>query len=213
MSRPRIIVADDHAVFAEGVRHLLAQDFDVVRMVRDGETLLTACRELRPAVVLTDISMPKASGLEAAHRLLTEFPALKIIVVTMHDDLEHVLAALDEGVCGYVLKSAAADELPAAVRSVLAGNIHLSPELNEKVLRARREEGQRGVASSRSLSERQREVLRLLAAGASAKEAAATLRLSVKTVEYHKYKAMKQLRIDTSAGLVRYAIQTGIASG
>lgn len=211
MIKPRVVIADDHAILAEGVRRLLEQDFDIVRVVSDGEALVAACRELRPALVLADVSMPKLSGIEAARRILMDLPAIKIVMLTMHDDLDHVLAALDEGVSGYVLKTAPPEEIIAAVRDALSGTIHLSPAINAEVLRARRT-GQ-GPAGPRALSEKQREVLRLLAGGASAKEAAASLQLSVKTVEYHKYKAMKQLRIKSSAGLVRYAIQTGIASG
>jgi DNA-binding NarL/FixJ family response regulator len=211
MIKPRVVIADDHAVLADGVRRLLEQDFDVVRVVSDGEALVAACRELRPALVLADVSMPRLSGIEAARRLLAELPAIKIVILTMHDDLDHVLAALDEGVSGYVLKTSPAEEIIAAVREALCGSIHLSPAINTEVLRARRSAGQ--SSGPRGLSEKQREVLRLLAGGASAKEAAATLQLSVKTVEYHKYKAMKQLRIKTSAGLVRYALQTGIAAG
>ena len=212
MNRPRIIIADDHAVFAEGVRRLLEPEFDVVRLVHDGDALLAACRDLHPALVLVDISMPRVSGIEAAHRLLPHFPALKVVILTMHDDLSYVLAALDEGVSGYVLKTAAAEEMVSAVRCALSGGIHLSPTINAEVLRARREAARGGQAPTRSLTNKQRDVLRLLAGGASAKEAAAALGLSVKTVEYHKYKAMKQLRISTSAGLVRYAIQSGIAA-
>jgi DNA-binding NarL/FixJ family response regulator len=213
MMRPRVIVADDHAVFAEGVRRLLEPEFDVVRLVHDGEALLAACRELRPALVLADISMPRVSGIEAARRLLAEFPALKILMLTMHDDLSYVLAAMDEGVSGYVLKTSSGKEVISAARTALAGSIALSPSVNAQVLRARREAARPGSAPPRNLSDKQRNVLRLLAAGASAKEAAASLQLSVKTIEYHKYKAMRQLRIPTSAGLVRYAIQTGIAAG
>lgn len=213
MTRPRIIIADDHAVFAEGLRRLLEPEFDVVRVVHDGEALIGACKELRPALVLSDISMPRISGIEAAHRLLEQYPAMKVVMLSMHDDVSYVLAALDEGVTGYVLKTAPAEELLSAVRCALTGGMHLSPKVNAEVLRARREAARRGPTLPRSLSDKQRDVLRLLAGGASAKEAAASLRLSVKTVEYHKYKAMKQLRIPTSAGLVRYAIQTGIAAG
>jgi DNA-binding NarL/FixJ family response regulator len=211
MIKPRVVIADDHAILAEGVRRLLEQDFDVVRVVSDGEALVAACRELRPALVLADVSMPKLSGIEAARRLLSELPAIRIVILTMHDDLDHVLAALEEGVSGYVLKTAAPEEIIAAVREALSGSIYLSPAINAEVLRARRTGD--NPSGTRGLSEKQREVLRLLAGGASAKEAAASLQLSVKTVEYHKYKAMKQLRIKTSAGLVRYAIQTGIAAG
>jgi DNA-binding NarL/FixJ family response regulator len=211
MTNHRVVIADDHTVFAEGIRRLLEPEFDVVRIVHDGEALLSACRELRPAVVLTDISMPRVTGIEAARRLLTEFPALKVVFLTMHDELSYVLAALDEGASGYLLKTASAEELGSAIRRVLSGGIHLSHSINSEVIRARREAGRQVGGSARNLSDKQRDVLRLLAAGASAKEAAASLRLSVKTVEYHKYKAMKQLRITTSAGLVRYALHSGIA--
>jgi DNA-binding NarL/FixJ family response regulator len=127
MIRARVLIADDHVVTAQGVRRLLEPEFDVVRMVHDGESLLAACRELRPLVALVDVSLPRISGIEAAHRLLTEFPALKIVMFTMHDELSYVLAALDEGVSGYVLKSASAEELISALRTVLGGGIALSP--------------------------------------------------------------------------------------
>jgi DNA-binding NarL/FixJ family response regulator len=212
MTRARVVIADDHALFAEGVRRLLEPEFDVVRLVSDGDALVQACRELRPSLVLADISMPRVSGIEAAHRLLAEFPALKVVMMSMHEDLSYILAALDEGVSGYIFKTGTGEELLSAVRTALAGGIAVSPGVNAEVLRARREAARGGPTPPRNLSDKQREVLALLAAGKSAKEIAASLDLSVKTVEYHKYKAMKVLRIPTSAGLVRYAVQTGIAA-
>jgi DNA-binding NarL/FixJ family response regulator len=213
MNRPRIVIADDHVMFAEGLKRLLEGEFDVLRLVPDGEQLIAACRELRPALALADISMPRMSGIEAARRLSRECPGVRVILLTMHDELSYVLAALDEGVSGFVLKTAPPGELPTAIRCVLAGGIHLSPTVNAEVIRARRDTGRRQGTEARPLSERQRAVVRMLAMGASAKEVAAALRLSVKTVEYHKYRSMKQLNIDTSAGLVRYAVQSGIAAG
>jgi DNA-binding NarL/FixJ family response regulator len=212
VTRPRIVIADDHAVFADGVRRLLEPEFEVLRLVHDGESLLDACRVLRPALALVDISMPRISGIEAAHRLLSDFPALKVVVLSMHDDLTYVLAALDEGVSGYVLKTTTGEQLLAALRTALSGGIALSPGISAEVLRARREAGRRGAVQPRRLSDKQREVLALLAEGKSAKEVAADLGLSVKTVEYHKYKAMRLLHITTSAGLVRYAVENGLAA-
>ena len=212
MNRARIVIADDHPLFGEGLRRLLEPEFDVVRLVADGESLLQACRELRPALALADISMPRISGIEAARRLRAELPALRVIILSMHEELSYVLAALDEGVSGYILKTGSREELVSAVRTALSGGITLSPTINAAVLRARREAGPQGASPSHDLSDTQREVLRLLAGGKSAKEVASSLGLSVKTVEYHKYRAMKLLRIPTSAGLVRYAVQTGIAA-
>lgn len=209
MNRARLVIADDHVVFAEGLRRILEPEFDVLRLVPDGEALVAACRELRPALALADISMPRVSGIEAARRLAKECPGVKIVLLTMHDELSFVLAALDEGVSGFLLKTAPATELLEALRVVLAGGVYLNPAMNAEVLRARRADP--APAAQRRLSERQRAVVRMIAMGASAKEVATALGMSVKTVEYHKYRTMKQLRIPTSAGLVRYAIQTGIA--
>jgi DNA-binding NarL/FixJ family response regulator len=156
--------------------------------------------------------MPRTRAIEAAHRLLADFPGLKVVILSMHDEMSYVMAALDEGVSGYVLKSGSAEQLISAVRTAMTGAIALSPSVSAEVLKARREAARRGPTLPRSLSDKQREVLALLAAGKSAKEVAVAMRLSVKTIEYHKYKAMKVLRIPTSAGLVRYAVQTGIAA-
>jgi DNA-binding NarL/FixJ family response regulator len=211
VNRPRLVIADDHAVLAEGLRRLLEPEYEVLRLVADGESLVAACRELRPSIALADISMPRVSGIEATRRLAAECPGVRVVLLTMHDELSYALAALDEGASGFVLKTAPPGEVLDALRTVLAGGIYLSPTMNAEVLRARRAREGGGAAPRRALTERQRSVIRLLAMGSSAKEVATSLRMSVKTVEYHKYRTMKQLRITTSAGLVRYAIESGIA--
>ena len=211
MKNPRIIVADDHRIFAEGLKRLLKPEYEIVAIVHDGHDLVTAARELKPDVILADISMPGLNGIEAARKIMDTGVDAKIILLTMHQDVTYATTALDEGVDGYILKHAEPRELLAAIREVLKGHLYVAPSMAGEVFSNRSRSGA-NRKSQFKLTSRQQEILRQLAAGKIAKEISANLGLSPKTVEYHKYRMMQQLDIRTGAELIRYAIQHGFAS-
>ena len=209
MTRPRVILADDHRIFSEGLTKLLQGDYEVVAAVEDGQTLVAAVREHRPDVVIADISMPGLNGIEAARQILEDNEDAAIVLLTMHADETYAIAALEAGVLGYVLKHAGPEELLRALSNALRGRVYVAPAIAADVFRARR----RGLAESKpGLTARQREILRLLAQGLLAKQIAAELGLSRKTVEYHKYRMMDLLGMQTTAELIQYAFKHGITS-
>jgi DNA-binding NarL/FixJ family response regulator len=216
MPRATVLLADDHAVVAEGLASLLRTEFTVVGTVTDGTQLLEAARQFRPDVILTDLSMPGVSGLDALRRLKVDGPAgtagsnaPKVIVLTMHADVDLAAEALRAGASGFILKHAAGTELVAAIRAVLQGKTYLTPGLAPDVLAALAEPG---ASYSAKLTPRQREVVRLLADGRTMKEVAATLGLSPRTVETHKYQVMATLGLASTAALIRYAIEHGLTT-
>jgi DNA-binding NarL/FixJ family response regulator len=204
MRPARLVLADDHALVLAGLRKLLEPEFEVVAAVEDGRALVEAVVRLRPDVVLLDISMPLLNGLEAARQLKERAPESKLIFVTMHADVDYVAEAMRAGASGYLLKRSAAGELVAAIRRVLDGGAYVTPL-------AHRASGVRG-RSPGGLTARQREVLQLVAEGRSTKEIAAILRVSVKTVEFHRSALASRLGLRTTAELTRYALERGIIS-
>jgi len=211
VKRPRIILADDHRIFAEGLKRLLEPDYEIVAMVDDGKELVATAAEFPAEVILVDISMPGLNGIEAARQIIESNRDAKIILLTMHDEVTYVTTALDAGVRGYVLKQAEPSELLAAIKEVLKGSVYVSPSLASQVLCARRE-GDSNQPPTIRLQPRQREILRLLAEGKTAKEIATNLHLTAKTIEYHKYQIMLKLNVQTSAQLIQYAVKHGISS-
>ncbi len=205
MSRPRLLLADDHVILAEGLKRLLAEDFELVGFVEDGRELLAAAKRLVPDVVVADISMPHMNGLEAIARLKRDRPELAVVVLTMHQNPAYVRRALDAGAAGYVVKHAASVELVMAIRAALRGHTFISPSIASEVIDAR-EEGKT------ALTPRQREILQLLAEGRSAKQIAEALAISPRTVEFHKYQLMEAHGLRHSAELVHFAIRHGIAT-
>lgn len=203
-ARPRILLAEDHLLVREGLRHLLGERVEVVGSVGDGRSLLAVVEETRPDVVLLDISMPQLNGFDAAQQLRKAAPNTKVIFVTMHEDPAYVQAALRAGASGYVVKSAASAELLAAIDAAVVGGKYVSPQL------AAADDGQgRGLADG-GLTTRQREVLQLVAEGRTAREIAEVLSVSRKTVEFHKASIMRQLGLRTTAELTRYALDHGL---
>ncbi len=198
-------------MFAEGLKRLLEPDYEIVAMVEDGKDLVATVAETPADLILVDISMPGLNGIEAARQIIESNRDAKIILLTMHDEVTYVTTALDEGVRGYVLKQAEPRELLAAIKQVLKGSVYVSPSLAGKVLSSRRMGGSNQPPTSR-LQPRQREILRLLAEGKTAKEIAAHLHLTPKTIEYHKYQIMLKLHVKTSAQLIQYAVKHGISS-
>lgn len=204
MSKIRVLLAEDHVMVREGLRQLLAERVDVVGTVGDGRSLLAASEQLRPDVVLLDISMPQLNGFDAAQHLRRASPHVRVIFVTMHVDPAYVEAALRTGACGYVVKSAASSELLTALDAALRGEIYLSPQVADV------RPDPIGRLRTGPLTPRQREVLQLVAEGRTAREIGALLAVSRKTIEYHKGSIMRLLDIHTTADLTRYALDHGL---
>jgi DNA-binding NarL/FixJ family response regulator len=213
MSKPRILIADDHKIFAEGLKRLLGEDFEITGVVEDGRQLVDAAEKLRPDAVVVDISMPLLNGIDAVRRVKKVHPEIKVVFLTMHPDVAYAVSAFKEGASGYVLKNSAPDELITAIREGLKGRTYVTPLIAGKLLRTYQSGSQPGTETDGSprLSSRQREVLQLLAEGHSAKGIATILNISAKTVEYHKYRMMEDLGAKTTAELIRFAVKRGIA--
>ncbi|HQR19255.1 MAG TPA: response regulator transcription factor [Burkholderiaceae bacterium] len=211
MKRPRVLLAEDHRIVAEGLKSLLAADFDLVGVVEDGRALIETAGRLRPDVIVADISMPELNGIEALEALRRDGLEIPVVFLTMHRDVAYARRALESGAAGYVLKHSAASELLQGVRAALDGGTYVSPALAGKVFEAMKA-GPAGAPDPVSrLTPRQREVLQLLARGLSAKEVAAKVDISPRTVEFHKYQMMEALGAKSSAELIRLAIRHGIA--
>jgi DNA-binding NarL/FixJ family response regulator len=198
-----VLLADDHPLFLEGVRRLIEADYDVVGTVADGKALVAAAERLKPDVIVADISMPLMNGLAAAQIIRKTVPTAKFIVLSVHADRSYAREAFRAGVRGFVSKADAASELLSSIKRVLDGRTYVTPTINPDLPVA--------VKESKRLTLRQLEILRLVAEGYQNKEIAETLKISVKTVEFHKTRIMTELDIHTSAGLTRYAIDHGIA--
>ena len=206
----RVLLADDHAIVLEGLRHILEPDFEIVGEVADGRSLVSVALVYRPEIIITAISLPLLNGIEAAREIRKINRKVKIIFLTMHADPSYAVEALDAGGSAYILKSAAVAEILVAIREVLNGRVYVSPSINKEVLRVQMERTGRRDEAQTGLTPRQREVLRLLAEGKSLKEVAAALKISVKTVEFHKYRIMNQLGIRTNAEMTKYAVKVGV---
>lgn len=208
---PTILLADDHVLVAQGIQKLLEPEFQLVKIVPDGRALLKAVEECSPDVIIVDISLPLLNGLDASRQILKHNAAIKIIVLTMHSEASFVTEALRIGVSGYVLKQSVGSELLQALKEVLNGNTFVSPIVAEGLHShddETTEEPSAGFAHALSL--RQREVLQLVAEGKSIKEVAAVLNVSIKTVEFHKTRIMRQLGMRSAAQLTKYAIANGL---
>ena len=212
MNRPRILLADDHRMMAEGLKTLLAPESELVGVVQDGLALIDAARKLRPDLVVVDITMPRLNGLDAVAQLKKEYPRLKFVFLTMHQEAAYARRALDAGASGYVLKHSAPEELVTAVRAALAGKTYLTPSLAGEVLHEIKRDPKASGDPVASLTRRQREVLQLFAEGRSAKEIAGLLSISSRTVEFHKYQLMETLGLRNNTELTHFAIKHGIVS-
>jgi DNA-binding NarL/FixJ family response regulator len=210
VKRPRVLLADDHRIVAEGLRGLLEPEFEVVAVVEDGKALLEAARSLQPEVVVADITMPLINGIEVTSRLAKEQPGVKVVILTMHREEAYARRALEAGAAGYVLKIAAPGELILAIRAALSGKVFVTPELAGELAGVAGRRRQDVADPGASLTPRQREILQLLAAGKTAKEVGAVLGISARTVESHKYEIMRAVGVRTSAELVHFAIRNGI---
>jgi len=209
MSRPRVLLADDHRIVTEGLKGLLEPEFELVGIVEDGRALLAAAEKLRPDVIVADISMPLLNGIDAVRKIKKAHEEIKVVFLTMHPDVTYAVSAFEAGASGYVLKHSAPTELVTAIRSALRGKTFVTPLLAGELMQLAKEgTGQRDELTS--LTPRQREILQLIAEGHSAKEIATVLTISSRTVEYHKYRIMKDLGLKSAAELVHYAVKHGI---
>jgi DNA-binding NarL/FixJ family response regulator len=200
---PRIVIADDHCMVAEGIERLLVDDFELLEVAGDGEALLSAVRRLSPDVVISDISMPRKNGLDVLKQLRAEGSKVPFIFLTMHAEPALAAAVMRAGANGYVLKYAAGKDLVAAVRQVLGGGIYVTPSLGARYLSSQLQE-------IHNLTAKQREVLRLVGRGLRSKQIAADLGLSVRTVEAHKYTMMQILGVHSTLELVRRSEELGL---
>jgi DNA-binding NarL/FixJ family response regulator len=204
--RTRVLIADDHRLVAEGCERMLEAEFDVVGVVFDGRAVIEFARKLRPDVVVLDISMPQCNGLDAGEQIKNQNSSTKIVYLTMHTEPEIVAEAFRRGGSGYVLKQSDAEELAIALRKVIRGESYLAPSITSDTMDFLLRSTTTPPEPKR-LSPRRREILQLLVEGNSMKEIAWILKLKPGTVAFHKYQIMNFLGIDTTAGLVEYAIR------
>lgn len=212
MSTLRIFLADDHVVLREGLRSLVnaQSDMMVVGEAGNGRTALQQAREIQPDVVIMDVSMPDLNGIQVTERLKRSCQKIMVLILTAHDDGGYLRQLLEVGASGYVLKKAAADDLIKAIRVVSAGGVYLDPSLAGKVVGGYLgKRGLRNNSARNEISERESEVLRLVAWGYTNKEVAGYLRISVKTVETHKANLMQKLDLKSRVEIVRYALRQG----
>jgi DNA-binding NarL/FixJ family response regulator len=211
MNRQTVLLADDHPTILEGLRRILSgPELEIAGAVHDGLELIRSAAELRPDLIVADISMPRLNGLDAIKQIRKVDKHVKFIVLTMHPDVSYAVEALSAGVAGYVLKTSAGNELREAVREALRGGTYVAKAIAEKVRDELSSRRQRKAAGA--LTPRQREILQMLAEGRSAKQIAAAVHISPRTVEFHKYRIMKALGAGTAAELVRHAIRQGLVT-
>ena len=211
MARVKILLADDHTLFCDLLRELLQPEYEVVGIVSDGRALLKAAEALRPDVVLLDIGMPSLNGLDAGRRLKEADPKVKLIYLTMNNNVEYAREALQAGASAFVLKNSETSHLLEAIRRALRGVSYVAPEIR----RAMKEifiRNPKAVERPQHLTDRQKEVLQMLAEGRSLREIATSLQISYRTVRFHKVRIMEELGISKNAELVKYAITHGLTS-
>jgi len=208
-ARFRVLIADDHSIVAEGLRSLIEKGYEVIGIVRDGRELLVEALKMKPDVIVLDIGMPLLNGLDAAERLKSLLPKVKLVFLTMNDDPNLAAAALNLGAVGYVLKHTAASELLKAVSEVLEGRSYITAKLRPENWAVREARAQQ---FSKDLTPRQQEVLQLLAEGRPMKEIADILKVSEKTVMFHKYHIMQSFNLKNNAELVLFALKRHLIS-
>ena len=211
MTKPStILLADDHGLILSGIRGLLNGYYDVIEQVRDGRSLVAAALRLRPDIIILDISLPLLNGIEAARQITKAWPEAKLLFLTMHASPAYLKEAMGAGGMGYILKSSANEELRSAVQMVLKGQAYVTPSFDREVLDAVQGSRKGPARSSVTLTSRQAEVLQLVAEGWGNKEIADLLKVSIKTVDFHRGRIMRKLGAHNVAELVRYAVQAGM---
>ena len=212
MKKPRVLLADGHKIVLEGLKNLLESEFELVGSAEDGRALVDQAATLHPDVIVADISMPQLNGIEAARQIKKTDKNIKIVFLTMHPDATYAANAFEVGASGFVLKHSAPSELITAIHEAMKGRTYVTPLVAGDLIRTYQKGGTPEKDLFKKISPRQREILQLLAEGKSGKEIASILDISVRTVEFHKYRMMEQLNIKTSAELVQYAVKHGIVS-
>jgi len=205
MGTPRVLLADDHTLLLGAFEKLLSGECDIVGQVGDGRALIAAAEAQRPDVVVLDISMPLLNGLEAGRHLKQRFPDIKLVYLTMNEDADLAAEAFRIGASAYLLKRSAASELPLAIREVVQGRTYITPLIAEGLVGSLLNVDERKGPSG--LTPRQREVLQLLAEGHSMKDIAGILNVTPRTVAFHKYSMMEQLKLGSTAELIQYAVK------
>ena len=211
-SRPRILVADDHTLVAELCRKLLETEFEVVGVVSNGRAMVRSAFELKPDVIVVDIAMPVLNGLDAAQQVKAALPGVKLVFLTMNSSIEVAAEAFRRGASGYLLKTCATAEMVTAVREVLRGKSYMSQTLCKDEVNYLRRKDKKLEEEDERLTERQREVLQLLAEGKVMKEIGGILNMTTRTVAFHKYRIMESLGARSNAELVRYAVRNHMVS-
>jgi DNA-binding NarL/FixJ family response regulator len=214
MRQPRVLLADDHLMLREAFARLLQPMCEVVGSVADGRSLLTAAQQLRPDIVLADISMPLLNGLHAARRLKRTNPEIRTIILTISEDPDVAAEAIRNGISGYLLKNSAVSELLLAIGEAMQGRVYVTPLIAKRMPDPLSTDGtspEKAKQKGKQPSSRQREVLKLLAEGNTMRQIATLLDITPRTVAFHKYGMMKQFRARTSADLVKLAVKIGVA--
>jgi DNA-binding NarL/FixJ family response regulator len=211
-SRSRILIADDHTLVADLCRNLLEAEFEIAGTVSNGRAMVRAAIELKPDIIVVDIAMPVLNGLDAGQQVRELFPGIKLIFLTMNTDIELAAEAFRRGASGYLLKTCAAKEMLTAVREVLQGRSYMSRSICKDEVNYLRRKEKKLVEEDERLTERQREVLQLLAEGKVMKEIGGILNMTPRTVAFHKYRMMEALGARSNAELVRYAVRHHIVS-
>jgi DNA-binding NarL/FixJ family response regulator len=212
MRRTRVLLADDHKIVLDGLRSLLEPTFDLVGMVEDGRALVSTAQQLRPDVIVVDISMPLLNGIEAVRQIKKLDSQVKVVFLTMHPDVTYAIRAFEAGASGFVLKHSASSELLTAIQEVIKGRTYVTPMIAGELMLAYQEGAYRQVEEAQQLTPRQREILQLLVEGRSAKEIANLLNISPRTVEFHKYNLMAKLNLKSVSALIQYAIKHGFTA-
>ena len=216
MNKIRVILAEDHAIVRQGLRSLLEQseNIEVIAEAEDGREAVNKTEQLKPDIVLMDISMPILNGIEATRQIKKKFPDIKVLILTMHTTEEYISQILHAGASGYLVKKSAHYELLSAIKAIQKGHSYLSPLVSKKVVDEYLQKTKEDIKQDRyeKLTTREREVLQLIAEGKANKEIADLLFLSIKTVETHKAHLMEKLNLHTTTDLIKYAIQKGIIS-
>jgi DNA-binding NarL/FixJ family response regulator len=209
-NRPKIMIADDHTLVAEACKKLLEADYEVVATVGDGRALVRIAATLKPQVIIIDVAMPLLNGLDAGQQIKQLLRSVKLVYLTMNQDADLAAEAFRRGASAYLLKTCAASELTVAVREVLKGKSYLSPSIAKDTVDFLLRQDKELIEEGQKLTERQREVLQLLAEGKSMKEVAYVLNLTTRTVAFHKYRIMEVLNAKSNAQLVQYAIRNHV---
>ncbi|SEF63735.1 two component transcriptional regulator, LuxR family [Vibrio hangzhouensis] len=211
MKKKTLILADDHVLVAQGIKNILSEDYEILCCVENGRDLVQKAKELKPDVIVSDISMPMLNGIEAMSKLREYGVESKVVLLTMHPEVKYAIRALDAGASGYVLKHSATDELLTAIKTALSGRTFITSLLAADVMEAYK----KGASSDNmdplaQLSPRQLEVLQLLSEGKTAKEVARIMNISSRTVEFHKYKMIEILKLKNGRELLKFALDNGL---